>query len=142
MQAELARERKPLERAAYALRAAEVLEQIAPARAARELADALSNAREHPLALSSSRACTRPRTTSWPPPTPLRAPRAAARRHSARVALHYTAAVLFQDELDEPGHALENLQRAGKLDLLFADTFTRLTSCSSVKVASRLLECG
>ncbi|HTU62782.1 MAG TPA: hypothetical protein VMF89_30175, partial [Polyangiales bacterium] len=41
--------------------------------------------------------------------------------------LHYSAAVLFQDELDEPGHALENLQRVGRLDLLFADTFTRLT---------------
>ena len=127
MQAELARERKPLERAAYALRAAEVLEQTAPARAARELADALSAAREHPLATEQlARLYKAAGDTLAAAHTFTRAARSSASPQRA-LGLHYTAAVLFQDELDEPGHALENLQRAGKLDLLFADTFTRLT---------------
>ena|GEM_PF-3650128 len=127
MQAELARERKPLERAAYALRAAEVLEQTAPARAARELADSLMAAREHPLAMEQlARLYKAAGDILAAAHTFTRAARSSASPQRA-LGLHYTAAVLFQDELDEPGHALENLQRAGKLDLLFADTFTRLT---------------
>ena len=127
MQAELARERKPLERAAYALRAAEVLEQIAPERAARELSDSLTAAREHPLATEQlARLYKAAGDNLAAAHTFTRAARSSASPQRA-LALHYTAAVLFQDELDEPGHALENLQRAGKLDLLFADTFTRLT---------------
>jgi tetratricopeptide (TPR) repeat protein len=126
MQAELARERKPLERAAYALRAAEVLEQSAPARAARELSDALSCAREHPLATEQlARLYKASGDILAAAHTFTRAARSSASPQRA-LALHYTAAVLFQDELDEPAHAIENLQRAGSLDLLFADTFMRL----------------
>lgn len=127
MQAELARERRPLERAAYALRAAEVLEQSAPARAARELADSLSCTREHPLATEQlARLYKAAGDTLAAAHTFTRAARSSGSPQRA-LALHYTAATLFQDELDEPGHALENLRRAGKLDLLFADTFTRLS---------------
>jgi tetratricopeptide (TPR) repeat protein len=40
--------------------------------------------------------------------------------------LHYTAAVLFQDEQNDLERAIENLLLTSRADLLFADTFTRL----------------
>ena len=125
---ELAREQGPLERTAYALRAAELLESTAPGRAARELGEALLSAREHPLASEQlARLHKAAGDTAAAAHTFERAARSSADPRRA-AALHYTAAVLFQDELNQPERAIDNLILTSRADLLFADTFTRLLS--------------
>lgn len=124
---ELSRERDPLERAAFALRAAEVMENVAPARAARELADALLAAREHPLAVEQLARLHKAAGDAHAAAHTFE--RAAALTADPRRAatLHYSAGVLFHDELDDAERAIENLSRTARSDVLFADTFTRLT---------------
>jgi tetratricopeptide (TPR) repeat protein len=118
--------RDPLERSAYALRAAEVLETAAPGRAAAELAETLLSAPEHPLAAeqlarlykSAGDASAAARTFE------LAASRALDPRRA--LTLHYAAGALFQDELHDPARALTSLWLVAQSDILFADTFSRL----------------
>jgi tetratricopeptide (TPR) repeat protein len=126
MQAELAHGQGAQERGAYAFRAAEVMENAAPARAARDLADALLSASSHPLAIEQlARLYKAAGDTTTAAQT---FERAAHASHTPRRAasLHYTAALLFQDELNQPERAIDNLAASAKADLLLGDTFGRL----------------
>jgi len=119
-------EPKPIARAAYALRAAEVLESAAPERAARELAGALTGAPGYALALEQlARLYKTAGELHAAAETFERAAQANQAQRRAAM-LHYTAGVLFQDELDDPERAIENLLLTAHADLSFGDTFARL----------------
>lgn len=127
MLSDLSRERDPIERAAHALRAAEVLESAAPARAVRELGEALLAAREHPLAIEQLARLHKAAGDALAAAHAFE--RAAGLTSDPRrsATLHYSAGVLFQDELGDPERALENLAWTARTDVLFADTFARLS---------------
>ncbi|HET6339075.1 MAG TPA: hypothetical protein VFG30_37905, partial [Polyangiales bacterium] len=116
----------PIERAAYALRAAETLEATAPQRALSDLETFLLAAPQHPLALPAlarlHRAGSKPEAA------------AEALLHAAELArdperaaeLFYAAGVLFEDELRDDARAANALGRTAEIDITFADTFARL----------------
>jgi tetratricopeptide (TPR) repeat protein len=118
--------REPMERAAYALRAAEVMESAGPELAARELGATLLATPEHPLALEQVarlyKAAGQPRIAA----DNFERAALAAVSVTRSAPLFYTAGVLFQDELADRDRAIENLFRAAQSDVLFADTFARL----------------
>lgn len=116
----------PLERAAYALRAAETLEATGPSRALADLEGFLLGAPSHPLALPQLarlyRAGSSPEAAAE---ALLRAGELASDPERA-AELFYAAGVLFEDELRDDERASTALGRTADLDICFADTFARL----------------
>jgi tetratricopeptide (TPR) repeat protein len=117
-----------LERAAYALRAAEVLEGSAPSEVQSAVMRLLSRVHEHPMAVEQlahlHMAAEDPTAAAY---SFERAARSSASAHR-RAELHYTAGVMFQDRLKDPQRAIENLAQTAREDLMYEDTFARLRS--------------
>jgi len=115
-----------LERAAYALRAADVLQSGDPEQVRADVVQALGRAHEHPLAVEQLAhlhlAANDVAAAAYSFERAARSSAAAARRAE----LHYTAGVLFQDQLGDLQRAIDNLAQAAQTDLSYKDTFARL----------------
>jgi tetratricopeptide (TPR) repeat protein len=118
--------RDPMERASYALRAAEVMESAGPERAAQDLGHILLAAPEHPLALEQAARLFKAAGQPLMAAESFESAGLAAASMARSGPLFYSAGVLFQDELNEHERAIVNLSRAAHSDVLFADTFARL----------------
>jgi tetratricopeptide (TPR) repeat protein len=114
-----------VQRATYAVRAAEAFEAAAPSRAAADLEKLLSEAPEHPLAIEELarlyKAAGDPRRAAE---TFRRAADSAPNERRSTQLLH-AAGVIFHDELSDRDAALDVLLRATSLDVLYADAFER-----------------
>jgi cellulose synthase operon protein C len=117
---------EPVERAAYALRAAETLEATAPARALADLESYLLAAPRHPLALPALarlyRASASPESAAE---ALLRAAELAPVPERA-AELFYAAGVMYDDDLGDSERAVAALSRVTDIDVCFADAFSRL----------------
>jgi len=115
-----------MERAAFALRAANALHSTDPEPIRTAIVQALGRAHEHPLAVEQLA------HLHWAADDFAAAAYSFERaaRSSAsptrRAQLHYAAGVLFQDQLNDQPRAIENLALTAHEDLAYKDTFTRL----------------
>ncbi len=123
----------PIERAAYALRAAETLEATAPARALADLEPFLVAAPEHPLTLTTlarlHRAASSPRAAAE---AFVRAAEI-ARDPQRSAELFHAAGVLFEEELQDGALATAAYNRVIEIDVTHADTFQRLRGLLRVR---------
>ncbi len=130
----------PIERAAYAVRAAEAFEAAAPGRAAADLEALLLGAAEHPLATEELarllKASGEPRRAAL---LFLRAADGPAHvvNDKRKTQLLYTAGVILHDELSERDLALAAFQRVVALDVLYADVFEREKSLLDARADAR-----
>ncbi len=129
----------PMERASYALRAAEAFEAAAPARAAVELSDALSSCPEHPLALEELGRLYRAAGEVAQAAETFERAASIARSPRHAAALLHSAAVIFQDELHQRERAIAVLHKVIDIDVLFGDAFGRLRSLLATKSDTRQL---